>query len=208
MEDLSPERRQQIEEEERQRHAEEQYRREVRAGLSASIQARAAKPKKSRTPWIILALALIASGFALSTMRNGTQLGRSSVFALNNRYVPVSQKIASGQVQIQAGGYVQYRIAITPDMRNPQITGNFTASGGGGNDIEAVVAEETEYMNWINGHPAKVRYTSDGRKTMDRFDIRLSPGTYYFALSNKFSVLSGKSVFVDVALSYSRVETN
>ena len=119
----------------------------------------------------------------------------------------VTQKIATGEVVVKARGYVQYRFQITPEMRDTRISGSFNASGGSGNDVEAVIAAESEYMNWINGHQARVFYGTQGRKTTDNFDVRLGLGTYYFAVSNRFSALSDKYVFLNVDLNYSKVET-
>jgi len=123
------------------------------------------------------------------------------------RYVPASQKVATGQIAVKAGGYVQYRIRIEPEMRDAHVTGSFNASGGSGNDIEAVIAGESEYTNWINGHAARVLYGTHGKKTTDSFDVRLPPGEYYLVFSNKFSTLSDKYVFTEVDLKYSRAET-
>jgi hypothetical protein len=52
-----------------------------------------------------------------------------------------------------------------------------------------------------------VFYGTQGRKTTDSFDVRLGPGTYYFALSNRFSAFSDKYVFLNVDLNYSKMET-
>ena len=41
-------------------------------------------------------------------------------------------------------------------MLEPTITGNFNASGGSGNDIQAIIADEMNFTNWINGHQAGV----------------------------------------------------
>ena len=119
----------------------------------------------------------------------------------------MSQKIATGQVVVKAHGFVQYRFQITPNMRDARISGSFNASGGSGNDVDAVIAAESEYPNWINGHQARVFYGTQGRKTTDSFDVRLGPGTYYFALSNRFSAFSDKYVFLNVDLNYSKMET-
>jgi hypothetical protein len=108
---------------------------------------------------------------------------------------------------VRASGYSEYQFEIKPDMRDAHVTGSFTASGGSGNDIEAAIASQTEFLNWINGHPARVFYGTHGKKTTDSFDIKLGPGTYYFALSNKFSAISDKYVFLDVDLNYQRMET-
>ncbi|HXP71768.1 MAG TPA: hypothetical protein VOA88_21005 [Candidatus Dormibacteraeota bacterium] len=118
-------------------------------------------------------------------------------------FVPVTQKLFSGQLTVMKGGYVQQRIIIdTARMSNVRITGQFTASGGTGNDIQVVIAEESEYTNWINGHPAQALY-STGKITTGSFDVPITQsGIYYLAFSNKFSVFTDKSLFVESQLSY------
>jgi hypothetical protein len=123
------------------------------------------------------------------------------------RYVPVSQKIATGQIVVRAKGYVRYRFEITPEMRDAHVSGNFNASGGTGNDILAVIATEEEFTNWANGHEARAFYSTQGKKTTDTFDVRLGPGTYCLGFSNTFSALHSKDVFLEVDLSYQRMET-
>lgn len=168
---LTPEERQRIEEEERRKLAEEQYRAEVRAKLrDEPAQREIAAPKRtSRILWIVAVAAVLVIGVVIlsnsrSTRATTDDSGLPSAHAASNaapvpktRYVPVSQKIATGQITVQANGYVQYRITITPEMVEPQIAGNFNASGGSGNDIQAVIADEDNYTNWINGHQAHVR---------------------------------------------------
>mgnify|MGYP000539575673 CR=1 FL=1 len=217
--ELTPERKQQIEEEERQRVAEEQYRAKVRASLNtATAQPVAAAPerRKSHVGLLLGILAIVAvvavilvnSNSSRSTDSDGsTPRAARAASPPSVRYVPVSQSIASGQVVVKANGYVQYRIQITADMRDARISGNFNASGGSGNDVSAVIASESEYTNWINGHEARVYYSTQGKKTTDSFDVRLAPGTYYFAVSNKFSAFSDKYVFLNADLKYSRMET-
>lgn len=108
---------------------------------------------------------------------------------------------------VRANGYVQYRFQITPEMREAHVAGRFNASGGSGNDIEAVIATEDEFTNWVNGHQARVFYSTQGRKTTDTFDVRLAPGTYYLGFNNRFSALTAKDVFLEVDLNYQRMET-
>jgi hypothetical protein len=95
---------------------------------------------------------------------------------------------------VKASGHVQYRFEINKEMRNARLSGRFNASGGFGNDVAAVVATEDEYTNWINGHAARVYYSTQGKKITDSFDVSLVPGTYYFAISNRFSAFSNKYV--------------
>lgn len=119
-------------------------------------------------------------------------------------WVPVSEKIATGQITVKSGGSIPFRVQITPEMRDAHIVGKFTASGGPKNDITAVLASEDEFTNWNNGHSAKVYYSTDGRKTTDQLDVSLAPGTYIFAFSNRFSTSTDKYVMADIELDYSR----
>ena len=123
------------------------------------------------------------------------------------RYVPANQKVATGQIVVKANGYVQYRITITPEMVEPTVSGSFNASGGSGNDIQAVIADETNYTNWINGHRAQVFWGTNGKQTTGNFEVKLRPGMYYLAISNKFSAFTDKQVFLEVDLNYKRAET-
>jgi hypothetical protein len=214
---LTPEERQRIEEEEGKRISEEQYRAEVRAKLQGGSVAPARKPA-GRLPWILgLAAALVIGTIILMNnkgqSRTGNDSGATAQAASNpapvakTRYVPVSQKIASGQIAVRANGYVQYRITITPEMLEPTITGNFNASGGSGNDIQAVIADEENYTNWINGHQAQAFWTTQGKQTTGNIEARLKPGMYYLAFSNKFSAFTEKQVFLEVELNYKKAET-
>src|SRR5471030_986671 len=127
---LTPEERQRIEEEERKRIAEEQYRAEVRAKLQGELAPPVKSP--SRIPWILAGAAvLIIGAIVLTNSRSPSKTGDDSgtaVQAASNpapvpktRYLPVSQKIATGQIIVKANGYVQYRITITPEMVEPTV---------------------------------------------------------------------------------------
>jgi hypothetical protein len=223
--ELTPDQKQRIEDEERTRLAEERYRAQVRARLDSgnsptSVGSRLlypdSEPVEQSHLGLILAIVaiVVVGGFLLVRLnRPSPDPGDSAAgapaigFAPRTRYAPVTQSIASGQITVQARNYWQYRIQITPEMQSPHLTGTFNVSGGSGNDIDAVVADENEFSNWINGHQAKVYYGTDGKKTTDTFDVRLSPGTYILAFSNKFGLLQNKYVALQVDLKYSRMET-
>lgn len=221
--DLSPEDRQRIEEEERRRLAEERYRAEVRSRLqqqgSASNQSRAdaavPSPSGKKTSPIMVIGAVVLLVFAVVFFSNvmakrnsdpeTSQSETRSLLTPTVRRVPVHRSIASGQIIVKANGYVRYRFEITPEMEAATVSGNFNASGGTGNDIQAVLTSDDEFENWINGHEARVFYGSP-KKTMDRFSTRLGPGTYVLAFSNKFSAFTDKSVFLEVGLDYTKTE--
>jgi len=65
-------------------------------------------------------------------------------------------------------------------MRDIHSTGHFLALGGQGNDIDVVLADETEFGKWMDKQSAKVYYQS-GKTTSGDIDVKLSPltNTYY-----------------------------
>jgi len=206
---LTAEERQRIEEEERKRVAEEKYRAEVRAQLNGPTLTIVQKPTpiwKIGLGFVCAAAVILAVISMVSNSRGSVRPGINGVPGTSG-YVPVHEKILSGQIAVKSGGYVQYRIRIAPDVRDARLSGQITVTGGSGNDIQVVLGNEEEFANWINGHEARLYY-STGQKTADHFDLRLAPGVYILAFNNKFSLLSDKVVSGDVQLDYSRAETN
>lgn len=219
--ELTTEAKQRIEEEERRRISEERYRAEVRAKLQG--ESGAAK-KKLDLPRVIgiggIGIALFIGAIIWANNSGGNRKHKSdspsaapaeapapvAAPILRTRYIPVDQKIASGQIEVKAQSYVQYRVTIMPEMVRPVLTGSFNTSGGSGNDIMAVIADEANFINWINGHQAQVYWTTQGRATTGNFAVRLQPGTYYLAFNNRFSLFTGKQVFLEADLNYERVE--
>jgi hypothetical protein len=113
-------------------------------------------------------------------------------------FVPMSTNLFTGQTVVRAGGYVTNSFTVEPGMQNFRVVGKFNASGGTGNDIQVVLADEDEFQNWINGHEAKVFYSTE-KITTGKLDVgALSPGRYVLALSNRFSVFTDKQVFAEI----------
>jgi hypothetical protein len=117
-----------------------------------------------------------------------------------------SDAIASGAIEVGAGRAVYYPLKITSDMLHPVVKGSFSAMGGSGNDIVAAIADGPNYINWVNGHTASVLWQTDGQQTVGDFEVPLRPGTYYLAISNRFSPISDKRVTLDVNLNYQSQE--
>ena len=198
--ELTAEEKQRIEEEERKRVAEEQYRAEVRAKVTRT---------RSGRPWVLgsLIVALIVAVMVWSNVSTSSYARAAHAAAKNEpkiHWVPVEQKIATGQITVKPNSYAFYPIAITNEMITPVLTGHFAASGGFGNDITAVVADEPNYINWINGHQSQVFWGTQGRETTGSFELRLRPGVYYFVVNNRFSLLMEKQVFLEVDLKYKK----
>lgn len=116
---------------------------------------------------------------------------------------PVTQEIFSGIAPIGAGQYQSWTLTIPPEMGSAQLVGSFHAAGGSGNDIMAIVTDASDFDNWINGHQARAYYSTD-RTTEGRIDLRLGPGTYIIAFSNRFSRMTSKEVSANLELHYLR----
>ena len=91
---------------------------------------------------------------------------------------------------------------VKPEMKNVWVRGHFVASGGTGNDIQAVVGTEDDYTNWVNGHGGILLFDS-GKVTTGQINVSISvPGRYCLAFGNGFALFSPKSVTADVDLDY------
>jgi hypothetical protein len=116
--------------------------------------------------------------------------------------VPASNKLFTGLVAVKAGGYVTNTFSVEPGMQNFRLTGHFQASGGTGNDIQAVLATEDEFQNWVNGHQAKVFYSTAQTTTGNLNVGPLVPGRYVLAFSNTFSLLTDKNVSAEITANW------
>jgi hypothetical protein len=212
---LTPEERARIEEEERRAYEAEQYRATVRSKLERESPPPEVRPKPGLGRWVLVALAVVAAFLGIRVLSQRSHTGGSSEAGAAGapmtppilvRYVPVDVPIASGQITVPARSYVSYKIVVTPEMVDPVISGNFNASGGMGNDVRALLSDEPNFTNWINGHEAS-GFWSTNRETTASFSVHPPPGTYVLALSNQFSLISGKQVFVDFHLNYKRKES-
>jgi hypothetical protein len=123
-------------------------------------------------------------------------LGIAISGCISNQHI--TQTIVDGDIPVGAGKYVYYQFSI-PSQGS--ISGNFTALGGGGNDINILILDETSYVNWINGHNVSTYYNS-GQMTTGSITTTLPAGKYYLIYSNTFSTFSDKKVKTKVDVSY------
>jgi len=158
-------------------------------------------PRLLHSNWAIPA----ALGLGLVALAGMLTMGRHDAGG-RIRYVPVTRKIASGRITVNPASRAEYRIDITPEMFNAEVIGSFTAYGGETNTVLAALMPAAEYANWITGHDVKAYYSSDGQKNEDRFAVRLDPGQYSFAISNRLSKKAMKFVYLDVELIYYKAE--
>jgi hypothetical protein len=74
------------------------------------------------------------------------------------------------------------------------LSGRVLGLAGGQKDVEILVMTEDDYLNWANGHEAKVEFQS-GRKTAITLDVPvLGDGKHVLVVSNRFSAVSPKTV--------------
>ncbi len=109
-----------------------------------------------------------------------------------------TETIVDGVITVEAGKYVDYKFSVPSQA---SVSGNFTASGGSGNDIRILILDETAYVNWINGHNVSTYYDS-GQITIGSITASLPKGNYYLVYSNTFSTLSAKNVKTKVDVTY------
>ena len=177
----------------------------LHCGKSVATQA-IVPPRRSKSGrWVLYLIALLA-GIALimvvvSRLNYEPTPTRSQTEP--RVFQPISQKLVTGQTIVRAGKYFYVKFTVDPEkMQDAHVVGSFHASGGSGNDIQAVIAEESEFENWRNGHQARVLYSTD-KVTNGKFDVPIAEaGTYYLGFSNAFSLLTDKDVFAEVELRY------
>ena len=115
----------------------------------------------------------------------------------------VTDDVMTGQVRIGPGQCKIFEFEVDPSrMREARIVGRFEAAGGGGNDIEVIIAERDEFLNWFSNHGGSIIYNS-GKRTTGTLNVPInSPGAYVVAFSNKFSTVSAKAVSGNIVIAY------
>ena len=117
--------------------------------------------------------------------------------ALAANYVahpPVSTSVVNGQVTVGPGSTKSFTFAVPSGATSAHVSGSFTASGGGGNDIIAYVKDS--YGNSLY---------SSGQVSTGNFDVQLVSGsTYSLVFDNTFSTVSTKTISAQANLNYNQ----
>lgn len=114
--------------------------------------------------------------------------GTASVTSLQPR------KIVTGSFTVPAAKFSEAKFTLTKESR---LTGQFQASGGAGNDIQAFILDEAAYANWRKGGQVEAWYNS-GTQTTGDIDVSLMAGAYYIIFSNVFSVITPKTITASI----------
>lgn len=163
----------------------------------------AAKPKsKVRAPFKVAAfLILMFVLFLIVALRSAMNENASSLDQLVKHQHTTT--IDKPDLTVGSTGYNYFKLEVPAGATSVRLDGNFTASGGTGNDVEAYVLPESDFVNWQNRHAARSYYNS-GKVTVGNFSINLpaDAGTYYLVFDNRFSLFSKKEVEVKGTLTY------
>ncbi len=110
--------------------------------------------------------------------------------------------IVSGVVNIPPAQDVYYKLDIKANFSNAVANGTFSAAGGSGNDIVALVGDEQNVINWKNNHKAQVLWQTDGEQTVGSFNVPLKSGTAYYLVLSNTSSESAKQVTINATLTF------
>ena len=162
------------------------------------------KPKRKlvRAPFLIAGISAIffLIGY-LSTQLTTKNPNASAIDKLTKQEHTLTA--TSPALVVNPLSFYCYRFDIPQGASGVMMRGDFTASGGLGNDIEVLLLSETDLTNWRNGHAASMLYDS-GKVTTGAINVNLPPDprTYYLVFNNRFSALARKSVRVNAVLTY------
>ncbi len=164
------------------------------------------EPAKKTLAWQVVAgvvglsgLLAIAWGISRLTFKSTPQTALRTAAASQ----PVSVKLVTGEAIVRPGNYFPVRFKVDAQrMSEARVVGSFEASGGPSNDIEAVLAEESQFENWLSGRQAQL-LTSTGRVTKGNLDVPIAQaGTYILAFDNRFSPEADKQVTAEIELRF------
>jgi hypothetical protein len=110
--------------------------------------------------------------------------------------------MVNGLITVGRNSYEYYQFSVPSGASGASVSGSFTASGGLDNDIEIIVLDSTNFVNWQNGHSCNYYYDS-GQEATGSISASLPSGaTYYLVFNNQFSLLFSKNVQTMVNLVY------
>jgi hypothetical protein len=148
------------------------------------------------------AFLFLGSGeFNSSPRKTITTIASSTVLAP----LAISSQVVNGTVSVSAGNYTYYQVSIPASASNVTFSGSFTTSGGGGNDIEVLIMDQSNFASWQHGGlPAATasKHYDSGQTTAGSFSLGCLPGTYFVVYSDTFSSASSKTVNTMVSVMY------
>lgn len=104
----------------------------------------------------------------------------------------------TGALHVPAG--TSHSVSFSVDDERPCVlTGHVLGIAGGRRDVEVYVLDQDGVINWSNGTATRAVFRS-GRMAAVSLEVRLpGPGAYHLLLSNRFSVVTDKTIQVEDA---------
>ncbi len=177
------------------------------AGMGEGVAVAPVKsaPPKTKKPTavgsFVIGVLLIAG--VLWWVMNKSDSGSSSPSTLRQLVAqPRTEVLSNGEFALSATQYRYIRFEVPQNAGAVRVEGAFSASGGAGNDIEAYVFSNDDFVNWQNRHRVRAFYNS-GRVTQGTLEVTLPlAGTYYLVFNNNFSLFSAKTVQTSIRLHF------
>jgi hypothetical protein len=150
--------------------------------------------------FLILFLTIILIVFVFSCA------GPPSISTLPPSSAPNTRNVVDGVITIPANEYYEASFTVnTTIMHNARVVGTFEASGGAGDDIEALIITDAVFAKWTQGHNGPTIYDS-GKLTASSVNVTISDsGVYHLIFDNSFSLISSKEVTAKLNLVWSSV---
>lgn len=105
----------------------------------------------------------------------------------------VETEIVNEMFEVPAASYKYFSFTLNTTAN---VSGKFEASGGS-NDIDCLLVDEDEFINFENGNAFRVFYQSN-YTTRGKFNKRLSAGTYYLIFNNSKAMVTNKIVTAEI----------
>jgi hypothetical protein len=162
--------------------------------LSAPVaRHKSARNDSGRTTFVLLGIALASAVFLYATHAS-EETQRAVVLA--RPYVRPAQiiNIANEPAQDVGAGHYLYWEWAPNHYRLCHVEGRVVGLAGGRKDVDVVLFDEDNFLNWKNGHDSK-DYFASGHQTAATIDVRVpGDGKYFLVISNVFSTVTDKSV--------------
>ncbi|MGD0329192.1 MAG: hypothetical protein ABSB40_01955 [Nitrososphaeria archaeon] len=121
----------------------------------------------------------------------------------NNIVTAFTVYLFNGSTSVDAGYFDYAPFKVPYNVMNVTVTGNLTASGELGNDIEVYIMSTSQFDSWYNGNQISAYYNS-GVVISANISVSIPAGqSYYMIFDNSFSLTAGKTVSGQITLTYS-----
>jgi hypothetical protein len=149
-----------------------------------------------RAPYAIAGILLIVALFYASnaSQDSGNHAANRIDQLVKQRHIVTFKNPA---LSINAFNFAYFKLDIPSGATSVRLEGNFTASGGTGNDVVVFLFPEKDFVNWQNRHATTNLYNS-GMVTVGTIDVNLpsDTATYYLVFNNRFSLFPKKPLML------------